>query len=763
MGTALNGFEIKFSSESFDAYVSELANPEDLRALRQRELGEWFFYWREGTLYGIPEIASPSRSYGKSKTLDLTNHHHLSLLASRINDRLPAKFPQYEALRTRPFEFLGKRDELVATAASNLRSVHPLLGRFKIRPRFELDARLYELRDGETRVGLFVSLSTKWDIVASLSELQAAGIELRGLYAVRRNPSVDERRLAGRIERVDGGRVYLSESFDDVAHLAEDDVWLEGSRMSFKRCLATLLRRDYESFEKARANAEGELLGGPGIEQLCIKMGEVLAKNSPIQISPQFECSVLGRIRPQNRDNYKTVVDIEQGEYCFDPAKKKRAKYAWLGIEKYGPFSRDTFPKRSPRILVLAPDKASGKVSQFIGLLSQGVTSVPNSHFAGGLSKLFHLHNPEFHTVTIPMLGASASSACTRYRETIESALRKMPDYDAALVAILDEHANLDHAINPYTHAKALLLAAGVPVQQFRMATATQGTGNQQYILQNLALSLYAKMGGVPWTVDQGLAVDDEIVVGMGTAEVSGSRFDSRQRYVGITTVFRGDGSYLLGHLSRDCTYDDYAKVLRENTTKVLEEMRGRNGWRDGDTIRLVFHAHKPLKKIEVGQIVSDCVATAGEGLHVQFAFVNVSQEHPFLVIDPEYGGIAARTGDTVKAKMVPPRGRVVQLGRFTRLLCTKGPSLIKRPQTPLPAPLLIHLHAASTYRDLQYLSEQVLKFTNLSWRGTQPAEDPVTIYYSELIAKELSRLRNVEGWSPTILNTRLRHSMWFL
>jgi len=580
---------------------------------------------------------------------------------------------------------------------------------------------------------------------------------------VRRNPAADERRLAGRIERLDDGRVYLSESFDDAPYLAEDDVWLEGSRTSFKRCLSTLLPRDYEFFEKARASAEGELLGGPGIEQLCIKMGDVLAKNSPFQISPQFDCTVLGRISPQNRDNYKTVVDIEQGEYCFDPAKKKRAKYAWMGIEKYGPFSRDTFPKRSPRILVLTPDKASGKVSQFIGLLSQGITSVPNSHFAGGLSKLFHLHNPEFQTVTIPMLGATASSACAKYRETIETALRKDPDYDAALVAILDEHADLDHGINPYTHAKALLLTAGVPVQQFRMATASQSASSQQYILQNISLSLYAKMGGVPWTVDQGLAVDDEIVIGMGTAEVSGSRFDLRQRYVGITTVFRGDGSYLLGHLSRDCAYEDYPKVLRENTTKVLEEMRGRNGWRDGDTIRLVFHAHKPLKKIEVGQIVSDCVAAAGKGLHVQFAFVTVSQDHPFLIVDPDYGGLATPASNTVKAKMVPPRGRVVQLGRFTRLLCTKGPSLIKRPQTPLPAPLLIHLHTASTYRDLQYLSEQVLKFTNLSWRGTQPAEDPVTIYYSELIAKELLRLQGIGGWSPTILNTRLRHSMWFL
>jgi hypothetical protein len=96
-------------------------------------------------------------------------------------------------------------------------------------------------------------------------------------------------------------------------------------------------------------------------------------------------------------------------------------------------------------------------------------------------------------------------------------------------------------------------------------------------------------------------------------------------------------------------------------------------------------------------------------------------------------------------------------------LLCAKGPTLIKRPVTPLPRPVLVKLHEESTYRDLQYLSEQVLKFTNLSWRGTQPAEDPVTIYYSELIAKLLFRLRSVPGWSPAILNTRLRHSMWFL
>jgi len=763
MSTVINGFEIQFSANSFGAFVQELPNPDSLRSLRDREAGEWFFHWRDGLLYGIPEIDQPKRVHGKEQLLDISDHRHLGLLASRISNRLPTKFPKYDALRRRPFAFLGQKDELVARVTADRKAVPSLVSCFKIRPKLELDARLYELRDGDTRVGLFLSVSTKWDILAPISDLVQAGIDVRGLNVVRREPMAEERRLVGEIETVRNGTVRLAASYDNLPEIAESLVWLEGSRRSFKRCLNVLLRGWYGTFDERRVDAEGELLGGPGLMNLYNTMGRVLEKNSPIQITRDIECRVLGQIRPENTGSYKTVVDVPQGEYCFDPSKKKRDTFAWPGLERFGPYSRDTFPKRSPRILVLTPDKASGKVGQFTGLLQQGITSIDNSRFAGGLAKLFHLHNPEFESVNVPLVGASPKEACSRYREVIETTLRKSTDYDAALVAILDEHAELDDATNPYLHAKATLLAAGVPVQEFRMATANQRHVGLQYVLQNLSISLYAKMGGVPWTVDQGLAVDDEVVIGMGTAQMSGSRFGEHQRYVGITTVFRGDGNYLLGHLSRDCEYHDYPQVLRENTIKVLQELRERNGWRDGDTVRIVFHAHKPLKRVEIAEIVKSCVEQVGTGLTVQFAFLTVSKDHPFKVLDPEFSGIPDRKTGTQKARMVPPRGRVVQLGRFTRLLCAKGPTLIKRPVTPLPRPVLVKLHEESTYRDLQYLSEQVLKFTNLSWRGTQPAEDPVTIYYSEMIARLLFRLRAVPGWSPAILNTRLRHSMWFL
>jgi argonaute-like protein implicated in RNA metabolism and viral defense len=158
------------------------------------------------------------------------------------------------------------------------------------------------------------------------------------------------------------------------------------------------------------------------------------------------------------------------------------------------------------------------------------------------------------------------------------------------------------------------------------------------------------------------------------------------------------------------------------------------------------------------------CVETVGSEQNIEFAFLTVTQEHAFMIMDKEQTGISVKgKRDAMKAVFVPSRGLISQLGSFTRQLCTNGPELIKRELSPLPAPLLIHIHPESTYRDLASLSEQVLKFTSLSWRSTLPAKLPVTIYYSDLIAGLLSRLKSVPDWSPAMLNVKLRASKWFL
>ena len=213
--------------------------------------------------YGLPKAASPATEFGETKTLRCAEN--LKLLAARIHDVLPEKFPDYEAFRRRPFTFRGKTGEMVEAIRGKLAGLPQVINGFKIHPKFELDARLIELREGVLEGWLFLVVSTNWLITASLDELVAAGVNIQGLYVVRRNPEPEQRRLVGRIRQLSGLQVLLSESFDGIDSICADDVMLEGSRASFSQCLKQLLGNRYESFEKGEAVSRGGVSDRPGV------------------------------------------------------------------------------------------------------------------------------------------------------------------------------------------------------------------------------------------------------------------------------------------------------------------------------------------------------------------------------------------------------------------------------------------------------------------------------------------------------------------
>jgi Piwi domain len=761
MHLSLNGFAIELSAPQFTAHVLPFADPSGLREFRKQHESDWFLHWREGTLYAIPRVASPATSIGNARLLDWTEHQNLQVVTARLNDVLPSAFPKYEALHRRPFAFLGQKDELVEAVTSEWTNVPALVASFSIRPRYELEAKIIELRQGDTQPALFMNIRMQWETVADIDQLVAAGVNVAGLYVAKREAEPGERRLVGRIQRVSDGLVHLSESIDGLASIQTGEVYLEPSRATFSRCLGSLLGRRFEQFEAQREEREHRFLSGAALDRLLSTMQNVLTKASPVQLAPDLSCSIGERLQLENIDGYQSVVRLAPVEYCYDAAKAKRDLYAWRGLQKFGAYSQDTFSKRTPKILVVVPDRAAGQVSQFVKLFRDGIDSIGNSSYSSGFSRTFGLVNPQFVTCTVPLSQRTNETTADRYARALEEHLARDADYQAALAVILDEEARIADQQNPYLRSKAVLLMNGIPVQEARLSTLTKQPATLQYTMQNIAVAVYAKMGGVPWTVAHDLGVDDELVIGMGMAELSGSRFRDRQRHMGITTVFRGDGNYLLANVAKACTYAEYPEVLRNATAEVLRDVKVRNGWRAGDTVRVVFHLSKPLKHIEMAEIVGDAVSEVGREQTVQFAFLTVSHEHGFKMLDSDQPGVAVHNGR--KGKFVPDRGTTAQVGQVTRLLATNGVQQIKRLTTPLPAPLLVHLHQQSSYRDLAYLTEQVLKFTSLTWRSTQPAYTPVTIYYSELIAQLLGRLQNVPGWSPAVLNSKLRTSRWFL
>jgi hypothetical protein len=753
----LNGFRVSLSRDTFEAHVLELPDNTQVKPLRQVHK-DWFLSWREGTLYASPLTPTATNSIGIPQTLRCDEH--LPLLAALIDRVLPAKFPQYEAFRRRPFAFTGKKEELVGIIAKRLRQPHPLLKYFSIRPTFTLEAKIIEPTPNTTNIGLFLTVNTKWEITADLTALRDAGVDLGGLYVVRRNVNPDERRLVGQIKGVEGPIVTLAASYDNADFVPAAEVYLEGSKTSFARCLKALLGRDYDIFGQARQVEEAKLLSGPAINDLLQQFHQFFQKDPVLQLTRDLSVTIHEQLTIKDQLNYQTIHRAPPVQYYFNPARTKAHPYPWMGIQQYGPFSKDTFPKRSPNILVVFPDNAQGCTETFLKYLRDGITTNGRSPYEGGFAKLYGLINPTFTFVKVPSNAPTGPAAA--YRQAIENHLAaNQNNVDAAIVVLNDQQADLPDKISPYLAAKATLMLAGIPAQEIKKSKLTKSPYELQYILQNFTVALYAKMNGTPWTVNQDTTISDELVIGLGTSELSKDRFSPRSRYVGITTVFRGDGNYLLSHVSKECTYDEYPTVLQETTERILQDIKQRNGWNPGDNIRLIFHSYKPLKNIEVAEITKRAALAVGAEQTIEFAFLTVTIDHSFLLLDPNQQGV--ETKYATKAVMVPERGTITQLGRYTRLVCINGPSQIKHANAPLPAPLLVHIHKGSTFNDLTYLSEQVLKFTGLSWRSVLPARKPVSIYYSELIAQLLGRLRAVDGWTPAVLNMKLRASRWFL
>lgn len=761
----LNGFPIHFSAQEFSAYVKEKAGGE--KKQYEEELGdEWMLYARRGDLYGLPRVSEPQNTFGTKRKL--RTDWNLGLLAQRLEELISDKMSGKTSVEGHPLSFLGT-ENLLEKALDQFAPVPEVAYGYSIKLRFNFTTEIVQPDEGQPRLCVFLRVKTKYHVGADLQDLLDANVDLNGLFVVRKTPAEGEPRVAGRIRSIEGNVVHLVDAPDETTTISIDDVNLEARSEAFYHCLRYLTGSKRQKILDQVDVLIGQHLNGYALlETLKTTARHFRQRIRSIQILPGLYAEFGNLIRVRNTPEHTSVVFSGPVEHCFDPARTQRDTYSWRGLVKFGPFSRSSFSRREPHLLVVCPDTAKGQVEQFVKGLLDGVG---DGRLFAGFGSTFRLTNPRFSFCLVPWMGANGTAPGPLYRSTISEHLRELlakggPDYDAAIVAVLDEHANLPHRMNPYLSAKATLLMNGIPVQQARMDTIRK---RNPYSYQNIATALYAKMGGTPWTVDQDQTVADELVIGLGVAE-QGARFGPSRRLVGITTVFRGDGNYLLGYLARQCPYEEYPSELKRTTMEVLRKRKNQESWLPGETVRIVFHSYKPLKGIEIDQIVAECVAEVGKDQNIEFAFLTISREHPYALLDVNQHGIAPRRRpDAVKGRFFPERGTIVQVGRYHRLVSTLGPGQSLLPDMPLHRPLLLKLHRPQDdkdfkfYKDLTYLSEQVLRFTGLSWRTVRPVKLPVTIRYSKHIAEQLGELGELDFWSPETLNTKLASSLWFL
>jgi hypothetical protein len=123
---------------------------------------------------------------------------------------------------------------------------------------------------------------------------------------------------------------------------------------------------------------------------------------------------------------------------------------------------------------------------------------------------------------------------------------------------------------------------------------------------------------------------------------------------------------------------DKYWSAVLESLEDAMVKVRQGMNWKPGDKVRLVFHVKfKYFNRGEV-QSVKDVIAKFRD-FSIEYAFLHVSDEHPYTLFDTSQRGILAPGTDHAKGQYAPQRGNYLVLGDRDVLISLTGPGGVKR------------------------------------------------------------------------------------
>ena len=754
-------FALNFASLSVEGETTVLVGrqpyaEEHLRDLRKDFSLTHVFRRDRDTIIDVPISANCHPLGNLQEEIDLSED--LMLLPSLFSASLVRAFSgQRDILSDRPVGVLGEvsRGLIGHPALPHWIQKRTLL-RFDTRPIFTKRKNL----------GVVCEARTKNFILGTCADLLAQGVSVEGRYVQIEETPYDarlmsRRRLVGKVRAVRGNDLLLEDNVQGYDTIPANEAFVEGRRETLNSCVRQILGNDAERVLAQAEYTEAELHSGPKRKEQ-IESALAYLRNKGLEAVTGAKIKI-GAILSSGDAGFPSTESIPKPILVFDPSGTRKDDWAERGIKKNGPYDQRTFSPKRLNIAVICQARHEGQVDRFVAKFLDGMPDTVSgqknvARYGDGFLRRYQLERPNLEFFTAPT--ASTEDYMAASRRALAKASDEGFKWDLALVQVEEEFKALEDGGNPYFATKSTFLKRDVAVQSVRLETMTQPDKQLVFSMNHMSLATYAKLGGTPWLLASPQTVAHELVIGLGSHSVSASRIGSRERFVGITTVFSSDGSYLLTDRTAVVPFDQYSDALYETLKRAITTVRRQDNWRSTDKVRLVFHVFKPLKDAEaeaVEQTVKDLNLD-----NVTFAFIHIAQSHPYLIFDNNQKGIGYR--DPKKGVLGPSRGLHIKLGDRESLIVFSGASELKQASDGMPRPCLLKLHRLSTFRDMTYLARQAFEFAGHSWRMLAPEPFPITIRYSDLIAERLSGLGSVSGWDDEAVKFgQIGRTLWFL
>jgi hypothetical protein len=320
-----------------------------------------------------------------------------------------------------------------------------------------------------------------------------------------------------------------------------------------------------------------------------------------------------------------------------------------------------------------------------------------------------------------------------------------------------------------YYRLKKIFVENGIPCQMIEKDTFSRV---DRFVLQNLLVNIYSKMGGRPWSLHSPLSdVNAFIGIGFGL----NPKGTEKHVYIGVANIFDSHGEWLdicsdhkdITEEERESFYGYEAFTERSASYKLSEEMAQKiteeslKRFKDtnphiGYPRNVVIHKNGRVYDCEIKGIMEALKKLEeSEAAFEKIGLLSIIQDHNYKLFGNED---SFERGSKVIKDRPPKRGAVYFLDEDEALLCTTGKFYGERlggmkliySGLGTPRPLLLRNHKINPkdygLPELQLypfidLITQVFGLSKIHWGSLRTdIHLPVTSLYSSRVAKVISK-----------------------
>ena len=398
----------------------------------------------------------------------------------------------------------------------------------------------------------------------------------------------------------------------------------------------------------------------------------------------------------------------------------------YIGLKEYGPIEAPSSDKPVKFIFIFHKEDKE-YANKIYSYLKKGYKSFP------GLESFVKIQFGIDTSKSIRFTNNNPVSEITTAIQQLQ--FEPKTNYAALYISRIKRDSADEEEDEVYFQLKELLLHYKITSQVIYKNNIDNPSFN--YFLPNIAIALLAKLGGIPWRLYR--PIKNDLIIGIGADR----SLVSQDRFIGCAFCFKNDGRF-----------NGFNAFEKNNTTALADSIKQAIEYYIAENKgfeRLVIHYYKKMSNDEEKPIKS-VLNHLNLSLPYVIVTVNTTESKDYVLFDSSYDGRMPQSGTFIKTK----RNEFI-LCNNTRYSINTGTRL-----DGFPMPIKIKFKSSNYEKinDINVVGElidQVYQFSRMYWKSVRQRNMPVTIEYSELVAKMISHFGNKE------LEQFARNSLWFL